>query len=183
MIEQITRNASAALAALMLTLTGCAGGDRDAGTDRATDTTVAAADTTGAAQAREPASSAAAAGFLDPDAASREQLLAVPGMDSAAAAALVAGRPFATMIAVDGALAPHMTEAERDTVYTRLWKPIDLNTATEQEILLIPGVGARMRREFEEYRPYTSMEQFRREMGKYVDDAEVERLARYVEIR
>jgi hypothetical protein len=40
-----------------------------------------------------------------------------------------------------------------------------------------------MRHEFEEYRPYTGMEQFRREIGKYVDDEEVARLERYVMIR
>ena len=40
-----------------------------------------------------------------------------------------------------------------------------------------------MAHEFEEYRPYTSLEQFRREIGKYVDDEEVARLERYVEIR
>ena len=37
--------------------------------------------------------------------------------------------------------------------------------------------------EFEEYRPYASMDQFRREIGKYVDEDEVARLERYVEIR
>ena len=50
-------------------------------------------------------------------------------------------------------------------------------------ILTIPGVGARMLREFKEYRPYTSIEQFRREMGKYVDAEEVARLEQYVSIR
>ena len=40
-----------------------------------------------------------------------------------------------------------------------------------------------MTHEFEEYRPYTALAQFHRETGKYVDDDEVERLARYVEIR
>jgi DNA uptake protein ComE-like DNA-binding protein len=68
-------------------------------------------------------------------------------------------------------------------VYTRLWQPIDLNTASGDEILLIPGVGPRMRHEFEEYRPYRSMEQFRREIGKYVKPEEVARLERYVAIR
>jgi len=68
-------------------------------------------------------------------------------------------------------------------VYARLWKPIDLNTAKAEEILLIPGVGEKMKHEFEEYRPYRAMEQFRREMGKYVDKAEVARLERYVMIR
>jgi len=37
-----------------------------------------------------------------------------------------------------------------------------------------------MLREFKEYRPYTSIEQFRREIGKYVNAKEVARLERYV---
>ena len=60
---------------------------------------------------------------------------------------------------------------------------IDLNTATDAQILAIPGVGPRMLREFKEYRPYTSMDQFRREIGKYVDKAEVARLEQYVTIK
>jgi hypothetical protein len=40
-----------------------------------------------------------------------------------------------------------------------------------------------MQHEFEEYRPYRGIEQFRREIGKYVDSAEVARLERYVTIR
>ena len=60
---------------------------------------------------------------------------------------------------------------------------IDLNTATDEEILKIPGVGKKMLREFKEYRPYTSMDQFRREIGKYVDKAEVARLEQYVYIK
>jgi DNA uptake protein ComE-like DNA-binding protein len=68
-------------------------------------------------------------------------------------------------------------------VYAKLWKPIDLNTAKGEEILLIPGVGARMRHEFEEYRPYKNLEQFRREIGKYVDKNEVARLEQYVMIK
>ena len=44
-------------------------------------------------------------------------------------------------------------------------------------------MGNRMQHEFEEYRPYRNIEQFRREIGKYVDQAEVARLERYVTIR
>lgn len=61
--------------------------------------------------------------------------------------------------------------------------PININTATDVEILRIPGVGPRMLREFKEYRPYTSIEQFRREIGKYVDKAEVARLEKYIVIK
>ena len=60
---------------------------------------------------------------------------------------------------------------------------ININTATDAEILAIPGMGPRMLREFKEYRPYTSIEQFRREIGKYVDKAEVARLEQYITIK
>jgi hypothetical protein len=39
-----------------------------------------------------------------------------------------------------------------------------------------------MLREFKEYRPYKNIEQFRREIGKYVDKKEVARLERYVAV-
>ena len=59
---------------------------------------------------------------------------------------------------------------------------MDLNAASSEDFLTIPGVGNRMVHEFEEYRPYVNMAQFEREIGKYVDENEVARLARYVYI-
>jgi DNA uptake protein ComE-like DNA-binding protein len=59
-------------------------------------------------------------------------------------------------------------------------KKINLNTATAEEILAIPNTGNRMVREFQEYRPYTSILQFRREIGKYVDDQTVAGYEQYV---
>jgi DNA uptake protein ComE-like DNA-binding protein len=165
------------LALVMVVSTlACAEGSR--GDDQAADTT--APRTT---ESTASGGSVASQAFLDPNAASREELLALPGMDSTAAEALIRSRPHGDMVAVDRALANHLTETERDSLYTRLWKPIDLNTASGDEILLIPGVGPRMRHEFEEYRPYNSIERFRREIGKYVDSAEVARLERYVTLR
>ena len=150
--------------------------------DQAAVDTVAPAPTESTTSAGSTATTTST-GFLDPNAATREQLLALPEMDSAAANAVIGGRQYNDMIAVDRALASHLTEAERDSVYARLWKPIDLNTATDEEILLIPGIGRRMLHEFKEYRPYNSIERFRREIGKYVDDAEVARLEKYVAIK
>ena len=72
---------------------------------------------------------------------------------------------------------PADPQAEREA--RRYKNPI----ASREAILSIPGVGDRMAHEFEEYRPYVSLEQFRREIGKYVDDDEVARLERYVAIR
>ncbi len=140
------------------------------------------------AEAPAPAGMPAAApagdgALLDPNQATRDELLAVSGMTPEAADAIVAARPYADMLAVDRALAPHLGDAEREAVYARVWYPLDLNAATGEEILLIPGVGDRMQHEFEEYRPYRGMEEFRREIGKYVDADEVARLERYVVIR
>ena len=58
---------------------------------------------------------------------------------------------------------------------------LNLNTATSQEFLAaIPNLGNKMVHEFEEYRPYKSIQQFRREIGKYVDEAKVAEYERYV---
>jgi DNA uptake protein ComE-like DNA-binding protein len=58
---------------------------------------------------------------------------------------------------------------------------LNLNTATAEELLAaIPGFGNRMVREFQEYRPYVSIQQFRREIGKYVDDAQIAEYEQYV---
>ena len=121
--------------------------------------------------------------LLNPNAADAVTLAAVPGMSDDLAAAVIEARPFETMLEVDALLAESLDEAAREEIYRAVFLPIDLNNASEEEILLIPGVGDRMAHEFDEYRPYDAIERFRREIGKYVDEAEVARLERYVEIR
>ena len=58
--------------------------------------------------------------------------------------------------------------------------PVNLNTATDEDILSIPGAGARMVREFKEYRPWKTKAQFDKEIAKYVGAKETGRLWRYV---
>ncbi len=58
---------------------------------------------------------------------------------------------------------------------------LNLNEASGDDFLnAIPGFSNRMVREFLEYRPYISIQQFRREIGKYVDDAQVAAYEQYV---
>src|SRR5215510_881236 len=58
---------------------------------------------------------------------------------------------------------------------------LNLNTVTGDELLAtIPGFPNRMVREFQEYRPYVSIQQFRREIGKYVGDSQVAEYENYV---
>jgi DNA uptake protein ComE-like DNA-binding protein len=58
---------------------------------------------------------------------------------------------------------------------------LNLNTVTEDQLIsTIPGFSSRMVREFMEYRPYISIQQFRKEIGKYVDAGQVAAYEQYV---
>jgi len=58
---------------------------------------------------------------------------------------------------------------------------LNVNTASKSELLAaIPGMGDKMVHEFEEYRPYTSIQQFRRQIGKYVSAEQVAEYEKYV---
>ncbi len=118
--------------------------------------------------------------LLDPNLAETRELTEVPHIDEALASAIVEGRPFTSAAQLDELLSASLDEEQRAEVYEHLFRQLDLNSASEEVIMLIPGMSGRMVHEFEEYRPYTSLEQFRREIGKYVDEDEVARLESYV---
>ena len=117
--------------------------------------------------------------IVDANLISEADMARLPHMNPALAKAVGAKRPFKTVKDLDNALSA-LTKEQRTELYGRLFVPINLNTATDEEILLIPGLGNRMLREFKEYRPYTTLAQFHREIGKYVDDKELARLEQYV---
>jgi DNA uptake protein ComE-like DNA-binding protein len=119
-------------------------------------------------------------GILDPNLATKEQLVTVPNVTPALADAIIKGRPYADMLALDKVVAPVVPQAQRKDTYAKLFIPINLNTATREEIMLVPGMGGRMAHEFEEYRPYKALAQFDREIGKYVSKDEVARFQQYV---
>lgn len=126
--------------------------------------------------------------LVDPSTATEKELAAVPHITPAIAKSIVAKRPFATVVDLDRLLKDQKLTLEQITeVHGRLFVRLNLNSASDEEILAIPGIGQRMLREFKEYRPYKTMEQFRREIGKYIDkdkrEAEMTRLERYVMIK
>jgi DNA uptake protein ComE-like DNA-binding protein len=58
---------------------------------------------------------------------------------------------------------------------------LNLNTVTEEQLMsTIPSFNQRMVREFMEYRPYISIQQFRKEIGKYVSADQVAAYEQYV---
>ena len=127
-----------------------------------------------------PALAEAETALKNPNLATSAELQALPNVDAGLAQAIIAGRPYLSASALDQALAESMNDEERAALYLQLFRPINLNSASKQEIMLIPAMSKKMAHEFEEYRPYRNIDQFRREIGKYVDAAEVARLEQYV---
>jgi DNA uptake protein ComE-like DNA-binding protein len=118
--------------------------------------------------------------LVNPDLASEKELLALPHMNGAIVKSVVAQRPFLNMADLHALLSKSLSKEQLAELYGKMFVQINLNTAANEEILLIPGVGSRMLREFREYRPYKAIGQFRKEIGKYVDQKEVARLEQYV---
>ena len=119
-------------------------------------------------------------GVVDANTISEADLAKLPGMTPAIAKAVVAARPFDSITAFNAfLLSQKLMQDQADELYKHTFVNINLNTATAAEIMLVPGAGKRMAREFAEYRPWKSYAQFEKEIGKYVDAKEVARLAQY----
>ena len=120
-------------------------------------------------------------GLLDANRATQQELMTVPGLNADLVKAIMDKRPFANVTEFATALTPALTKAQLTEVYGKVFVHVNLNTATDEEILSIPAAQSnRVLREFKEYRPYKSLAVFHREMRKYWDEAEVSRLEQYV---
>lgn len=118
--------------------------------------------------------------LIDPNIASEKDLLALPHLNAAIVKGLIERRPFLSMTDLNSFLSPTLNKEQLTALYGKMFVHINLNSASREEILMIPGLGNRMVREFFEYRPYKSLAQFRKEIGKYVNEQEVARLEQYV---
>ncbi len=120
---------------------------------------------------------------LNLNTASQAEMLLIPGVGERMLHEFEEYRPYVALAQFQREMGKYVDDAEVARLSGYVFVPIDLNTASDEDILSIPGVGSRMEHEFKEYRPYQSIAQFRREIGKYVDDNEVARLERYVMIK
>ena len=92
-------------------------------------------------------------GHVNPNLGTSEELAGVAGMTADAVGAVEGGRLYLRMADVHAVLAGAVGDEAATAAYESLWLPINLNDVTNEEVLLIPGVGDRMAHEFEEYRP------------------------------
>lgn len=119
-------------------------------------------------------------GVADVNTISEANLAAVPNLTPAIAKALVARRPFTSPTELNAFLTSQgLTAVQAMAVYQKAFVHINLNTATPEEILLVPGAGRRMVREFAEYRPWKTWAQFDKEISKYIGADATARLAQY----
>jgi len=99
-------------------------------------------------------------------------------------------RPWTSFAQFDREIGKYVraTPGEVERLEQYVFIPLDLNTFADSTMATFASIGVgtpRWIREFKEYRPWTSQEQFTREIGKYVrsNPKEVTRLWRYVVIK
>jgi len=89
-------------------------------------------------------------------------------------------QPSATNSAAP-ATSPAATTTASPAAATTPGPKLNVNTASGAELQkIIPNFSNRMVHEFEEYRPYRSIQVFRREIGKYVPPATVAEYEKYI---
>jgi len=176
--------------ASVITLSGCGNSDaptksdEPVSTDIVTETEVSME--TEVPQVVEAVPPTPVVGLINPNEATQFQLqtlTSVAGENVELVNALLAARPFENAKAMDTFFSNYMGEEARDIVYKRMFIPMDLNSTPEADFMIIPGVGKKMAHEFEEYRPYTDMARFDKEISKYVDAEELARLRQYVTLK
>ena len=159
------------LLALSLIVAACQPSDKSEATESEESTTAEAAETV--------EESTETVTFINPNLATAEDL-AASGLSAELVSQITDNRPYLTMTDLDAVISETMDSTQKAALYAKFFVPFNLNTTPEDDFKLIPGVGKRMAHEFEEYRPYVNIAQFRKEIGKYVDETEVARFENYV---
>ena len=128
-----------------------------------------------------PAAAQLRPGLADANKATEMELAQLPHMTPAIAKSIVEKRPYKSPLDLNKVLVDQkLMPAQIKEFYAKAFVPINLDTGTKEEFMLIPGVGARMSAEFAEYRPWKTSLQFDKEIGKYVGQQETDRLKQYV---
>ena len=119
----------------------------------------------------------------EPEHRHAEEILLIPGAGRRMVREFAEYRPWKTWAQFDKEIGKYVGAEETNRLKQYVYIPVNLNTASDDDILSIPGAGPRMVREFKEYRPWKTQAQFEKEIGKYVGPKEVARLWRYVVIQ
>lgn len=114
------------------------------------------------------------------NAASREEIALVPGMGPRMIREFLEYRPYASMAVFRREIGKYVNAEEVARLEQYTFVPMNPTTASDEDLMTIPGFGPRMLREFKEYRPWTGAAHFQKEIGKYVNAKEVGRLQAFL---
>lgn len=78
-------------------------------------------------------------GLANPDMASEKELLALPHMNAALVKEIMARRPFLRMAELYRLLSDKLKKEQLAELYAKIFVQINLNNASDEEILLIPA--------------------------------------------
>jgi hypothetical protein len=118
--------------------------------------------------------------IIYPDIATEAELAALPNMTPQLAKWIVDNRPFTGMKAIDDHLKVSLDSAKRNALYGRMFLPTNLNVQVPAEIAVIPFAWRNMAHEFDEYKPFSGLAHWYREMDKYLDEPRLGTLQQYV---
>ena len=104
----------------------------------------------------------------------------IPGVGDKMAHEFEEYRPYTSILQFKREIGKYVDQEEVARYLDYVFVPVELNTSSEDDIKALPGIGNKMTHEFLEYRPYKNLAQFRKEIGKYVDERELNRLERFV---
>ncbi len=117
---------------------------------------------------------------LNLNAATREEIALVPGVGPRMIREFLEYRPYKDLAVFRREMGKYVKPEEVARLEQYVFVPMNPTTASDADLMTIPGMGPRMVREFKEYRPWTSRAQFDKEIGKYVNAKEVARLAGFL---
>ena len=111
------------------------------------------------------------------------EIMLIPGAGKRMAHEFEEYRPWKSYAQFEKEIGKYVDAKEVARLAQYTFIPLNLNTATAEDFMTIPGAGKRFAHEFQEYRPWKSQIQFEKEIGKYVDAKEVRRFWRYMVIQ
>jgi DNA uptake protein ComE-like DNA-binding protein len=113
--------------------------------------------------------------------ATLEELLTIPGVGDKIADELMEYRPYTSKEQFEAELGKYLDAEALAALEQHITIGlVDLNTASKEDLMNVPGIGDKISNEVAEYRPYTAWAQFEQEIGKYLSAEEVSALEFYV---
>ena len=91
-------------------------------------------------------------------------------------------RPYTALTQFRKEIGKYVDDKEVARLEQYVFVPINVNSASDEALLSIPGITPQTLRQLKDHRPYKSVQEFRTELAQYVNAQELGRLERYIVI-